>query len=243
MLSQRIRFTAAGRWELRGIEQLPTREEQPSRYRFPAVPRQMDVGQPEERGSLEEAQQLGIDVGIEAAVTFLERSAYGADATCRTRILQRQQREVSEEVGDVDGRLGHRGVIEVEHRESVVPGQDLIMMKVAVSRSPSPGRPSPAGESLGIEAFPTWGFRRANPNDVAERAAAGALVAENRGLRDDGGLRENGPSQLDAHEDRIDENLELRQRGVEGSGGGGPPGAVRRSIPLELGEPARAQPH
>ena len=42
------------------------------------------------------------------------------------------------EVGHVDGRLGHRGVVPVEDGEPVRPHQHLVGVEVAVDRPPAP---------------------------------------------------------------------------------------------------------
>src|ERR671935_593764 len=99
----------------------------------------MDAGQAKQRRSLEEAEEGQIETRIEFDVS-LEKRRRGRGGCARMFLPKVEQAQMREEVGDVECRLGHRGVVEVEHRESPAFEEHLVRVEGTMNRSPPPGR-------------------------------------------------------------------------------------------------------
>src|SRR5690606_32266387 len=100
--------------------------------------RGMDTGETQMGRGDEERQQGLVQLRIELPAPGQEAIPRAGDTLRMGRLLQREQVQMRGEVRDIDCRLGHRRIVEIQYREAVAVGQDLVMVKVPMDRQGTP---------------------------------------------------------------------------------------------------------
>ena len=88
--------------------------QEPGRKLLTTVPQQVYLRKPEEGRALKDAQEVAIQIDIVRAIAGGERIRNHGEAWSCLGLLRGEQRQMRREVRDIDGRLRHRGIIEVQ---------------------------------------------------------------------------------------------------------------------------------